>query len=222
MVKREDIQAWYKQLLEHARSLPFIELSYGERFEEGAARAWATEAQAALEAVFPPSHFARQSWTTVLAHPQAQEIGQVLLKLRGIFEGAAALVRDDRLRSLIDAIRVESESELLDQACVLADNNHRAAATVIAGGALETHLRHYLEKHDIQVDGDGSISKYNGAVGQARKVNQSLYSANDGKLVEAWGGYRNEAAHKPGEFNRSKDDIKRMIEGIREFIGRTG
>jgi hypothetical protein len=144
------------------------------------------------------------------------------VKLLGIFEGAAAVVRDGRLGTIIDSVRLESESELLDQASLLVDNDYPAAATVIAGGALETHLRHYVDKYGIPITGDGTISKYNNAVGQARKANLNLYSANDGKLVEAWSGYRNEAAHKPGEFNRSKDDVKRMIEGIREFIGRTG
>ena len=129
-------------------------------------------------------------------------------------------MRDNRLSSFIDAIRIESESELLEQALVLVNADHRAAATVIAGGSLETHLRHYVDKHGIPVVGDGSISKYNNAVGQARKDNPNLYSANDSKQVDAWGGYRNEAAHKPGEFNRSKEDVKRMIEGIREFISR--
>ncbi len=120
-----------------------------------------------------------------------------------------------------DIPRIESESELLDQAMILVEADHRAAAAVIAGGALETHLRYYVDKHSVAITGDGSISKYNSAVGQARKANPALYSANDGKLVESRGGLRNEAAHEPAKFNRSKDEIKRTIEGIREFIRRT-
>jgi hypothetical protein len=220
-MKREEFEVWYEQLLKRARTLPKFGNSGGYPKEEPA-RAWATEAESALAAVFPDGHATRDAWTRVIKLPEAQNIAVVVMKLRAVLEGAAALIRDNRLGSLIDAIRIESESELLDQACVLVEANHRAAATVIAGGALETHLRHYLEKHGIEIDGDGSISKYNGAVGQARKASPNVYPANDGKLVEAWGGYRNEAAHKPGEFNRSKDDVKRMIEGIREFIGRTG
>ncbi len=55
---------------------------------------------------------------------------------------------------------------------------------VIAGGALETHFRHYLDKHGITITGDGSISRYNNAVGQARKTNPGLFTVNDGKLVD--------------------------------------
>jgi hypothetical protein len=45
---------------------------------------------------------------------------------------------------------------------------------------------------------DGSISRYTNAAGQARRARPSLSTASDGKFVEAWGGYRNEAAHDPG------------------------
>jgi hypothetical protein len=221
-MKREEIQAWYEQLIAVTRTLPGENSRYGKIFQEQTARGWATMAESALQAVFPDGHATRQAWDRVVKHPQAKDISAVMEKLIGVFEGAAFLVRDNRLGSLIDSIRLESESELLDQASVLVDNDYRAAAAVIAGGALETHLHHYVDKHGIPIAGDGTISKYNSSVGQARKANPILYSANDGKLVEAWGGYRNEAAHKPGDFNRSKDDVKRMIEGIREFIGRTG
>ena len=216
-MKREEIKAWFQQLSSESITFPIDH--FGRTGDEGSARAWATEAESALAAVFDESHPTRQSWSRVLKLPSAQDICVVFGKLRGVFEGAASLVLGDRLGSLIDSVRLESESELLDQATVLVDNNYVAAATVIAGGALETHLRHYVDKHGILTSGDGSISKYNGAVGQARKSNRKLYAANDGKLVEAWGGYRNEAAHKPGEFNRSKEDVRRMIEGIRAFIG---
>ena len=219
---REDLQAWYDGLLERARTLPKIKYQLGDYYDERPARAWATEAEAALDAVFPAGHSTRQAWARVIRHHKVWHIADVFDKLLGIFEGATNLIRNNRLASLVDAIRIESESELLDQAHALADAGHRAAATVIAGGALETHLRHYVDRHGILVAGEGSISKYNSTVGQARKANPNLFNANDGKLVEGWGGYRNEAAHDPGSFGRSKEDVKRLIEGIREFIGRTG
>jgi hypothetical protein len=39
---------------------------------------------------------------------------------------------------------------------------------------------------------------------------------------KAWCGLRNEAAHDPGNFKRTKEEVKLMIEGIRQFIARTG
>jgi hypothetical protein len=219
-MRREEFQLWYDQLLQRGRSLPIGSVP-GITAQEGPARQWATEAESALAAVFPDGHATRQGWARVLKTPRAQDICVVTEALVAIFEAAATLIRDNRLNSLIDAIRIESESELLDQALILANAHHRAAAAVIAGGALETHLRHYVDKHRIPITGAGTISKYNSAIGEARKPNPLLYSANDARLVEAWGGYRNEAAHTPGEFARTKEDVKRMIEGIREFIART-
>ncbi len=89
-----------------------------------------------------------------------------------------------------------------------------AAATVIAGGALEMHLKSYCDNHGLSVAGAGAISAYNGAVGQARKTTPGLYNANDGKLVESLGGQRNEAAHAPGSFARSKEEVGRTISGF--------
>lgn len=47
-----------------------------------------------------------------------------------------------------------------------------------------------------------------------------VYSANDGKLVEGWGGIRNEAAHTPASFTRGKNQVELMLDGIRDFIAR--
>ena len=203
-MRREEIQAWFGDLLVCAVSLPTRgggmrdDYSMPTLYQEGPARAWSTETETALQAVFPDGHAVRQAWSRVTQDPSARNIADVVEELLGVFEEATTLVRDNRLSSLIDAIRIESESELLDQVLVLANADHRAAATVIAGGALETLLRHYLDRHAIPIAGEGSISKYNSAVGQARKANPNLYNANDGTLVEGWGGYRNEAAHVPG------------------------
>lgn len=141
--------------------------------------------------------------------------------LIGIFRGAVNQVRSGHLGSLIDAIRVETESDLLEQAETLLADGYLAAAAVIAGGALETHLRHLVAKHGLTVTGHGSLSAYNQAIGQARKAGNEVYNANDGKLVDGWGGIRNEAAHGPGAFARSREEVGRMIGGIREFIART-
>src|SRR5581483_12415080 len=126
--------------------------------------------------------------------------------------------KDGRIRNLVDAVRIETEDDLLDQAQVLLKGNYVAAAAVIAGGALEAHLRHLATKNGLTVAGDGSISKYDAAISQARNAATAfVYPATDSKLVTGWGGIRNDAAHDPGSFNRSQDDVRRMIEGIREF-----
>jgi hypothetical protein len=140
----------------------------------------------------------------------------------GIFRAATRLLKDGRIGSLLDAVRVETEDELLDQATALLNAGHVIAAAVIAGGALETHLRHLVTKNSLEVKGDGSISKYDAAISKARNDGTaSIYQATDTKLVTSWGGIRNDAAHEPTMFTHSKETVQRMIDGIREFISRT-
>ena len=47
-----------------------------------------------------------------------------------------------------------------------------------------------------------------------------VYSATDSKLVQGWGGIRNDAAHEPTKFNRTAAEVRLMVHHIREFIAR--
>ena len=139
----------------------------------------------------------------------------------GVIQAAWQQLRDNRLSSILDAVRVETEDELLDQALALVSAKQLAAA-VIAGGALEAHLRHLVAKNALAIAGDGSIGKYDAAIAKARNDGTaSVYAVTDSKLVGGWGGIRNDAAHDPGAFSRSPEEVRRMIESIREFISRT-
>jgi len=124
---------------------------------------------------------------------------------------------------LADGVRAETEGEILDQALALLQSNYIVAAAVLAGGALETHLRHLaITKYGLTVIGDGTISEYDAVVAQARNSGAlTTYGATDSKLIAGWGGIRNEATHSPVFFVRSSDDVRRMIEGIRGFMART-
>lgn len=126
-----------------------------------------------------------------------------------------------RLDSLFDTVRADTVGEVLDQALALVNAGHVVAAVVLTGGALETHLPHLCMRHNLTWSADGSIEKYNSAIAQARNAGTvEVYSANDAKLVTAWGGMRNDAAHKPSEFAGSKAEVQASITGVREFIAR--
>lgn len=184
-------------------------------------RAWATEAEAALRSVFPPAHTLCRNWDQVLASSPDRIFRQGAYQMLGILRTAAALIREGRLSTLTDEIRAETATELLHQAEELVERNWLAAAAVIAGGALETHLSHLIAKHGLTVTGHGAISAYNQSVARERKAGNSIYSTADHDQVESWGKLRNKAAHTPGEFDRGPDEITLMIEGIRQFVART-
>jgi len=125
------------------------------------------------------------------------------------------------MRTLIDGVRAETVSEVLDLADGLLSANHALAAAVLAGGALETHLLHLCVRNNLTWTGEPSIGKYDGAVAQARNEGTvTVYSATDSKVIGSWGGIRNDAAHHPTKFARGVDDVRRMVDGIREFMAR--
>lgn len=145
-----------------------------------------------------------------------------IISARAIFQSALSQLKQGRLKTLVKSVQAETVGELLEQAAFLLNEDKRVAATVIAGGALETHLRHLCAQHGLAWKGDGSISKYDGAIAQERnQTGREIYSATDTKNVGAWGGLRNEAAHNPTTFQHSAEEVRILIESIRQFIART-
>ena len=228
-MQASDYLKWYEDILQRFNAIPrhqwkgYPSPTPVYMYERQAAEAWAVEAGAALEGVFPATSTSRIAWDRL--SPKLDPLsafGGTLENMYGVFSGATQLLKDGRIGSLLDAVRIDTESELLDQAMTLSNAKYVAAAAVIAGGALEAHLRFLVNKNNLVISGDGSISKYDTAIAQARNTGTvTIYGPTDTKLVTGWGGIRNEAAHDPGAVTRSQDDIRRMIDSIREFISRT-
>jgi hypothetical protein len=180
---------------------------------------WLAEAKSAVEAVLPPGHACRRAWERMESQTPAIMFPTELVS---VFQAVHRLLKDGRLGSLIDAVRAETEGELLDQADELFRTGALVAATVVAGGALETHLRRLVARYGLTIKGDGSISRYNDAISQARNGGQTVgITSSDSKQVTYWGDVRNVAAHKPLEFTKSEKEVELMIHGIRSFISRT-
>ena len=216
---------WLKDLLQDAQSLP-VESRDGDKitwYEEQQAVRWLVSAGSAVNAITPIGHELRQWWKKQVPPGKAVLLHSAvtMTKAIAIIEAALDLLENGRFGSLMDSVRAETVSEVLDQADVLANQGHSAAATVLAGGALETHLLHLCNTNSLSWSGHGSISKYDGAIAQERNNGNEIYSRADTNQVGAWGGHRNAAAHDPTNFNRSKDETTLMIEGIRQFVART-
>jgi hypothetical protein len=189
MIRREDVLPWFEELDMKAKALPTEVLGMTSPIKVHKMRAfqaWMSEAEAAIDGVFPPTHAIRTRWAKAEKQLEpfddgAYVVGEVNI---GVFEAALSIIQSDRLGSLLDFVRVETENDLLDQAQSLLEANHRAAAAVIAGGALEVHLRSLCGKLGLTVPGDGSINKYDGAIGKARNDGvATAYSATDSKHV---------------------------------------
>jgi hypothetical protein len=230
-MKKEECLAWFEEILakcpkpytQPARRLTQTHvLGPSDFIHANEAYAWIAEAGSAIGAAIPEGWDIRILWNKKMAlvSGSATPTPFQIKELRGIVEGAVNLIRGNRLVGLVDSIRVETESELLDQAEQLRSKSYLAAAAVIAGGTLEVHLRRLCDKNTIAFSGNGSISAYKQALDQSRNSGKEIISSIASGHVDAWGKLRNAAAHQPDKFESSADEVRRMIEGIREFVDR--
>lgn len=190
---------------------------------------WVPEAESAIASVFAAAHPIRSSWERSRKRAQGNPhyIGRplpelaIVSELLGIVVSAERILREGRLRAFADEVRVETVGECLDVAAALLDKGEVIAATVLAGGALEVHLLHLCKRFGVTWNGNDSISAYNDALSRARNVGTLTISASDSKSVTAWGARRNDAAHSPTTFNGTVEEVRLIVEGIRQFIART-
>lgn len=222
----QELINWLEEIL--AVGIPMDSDDRYDRYAAQAASRWLTDADAALKSAFPPHHPISGRWKAT-TDPTPRPTGwhtshrHVVESARGIVESALGLLKAGRLSSVVEGIRAETVTDLLDQADYLADQKYIVAATVVAGGALETFLHFKCIANDLSWgDGHGAIGKYKDALAQARKGGNEIITLADEKQVTAWGDLRNTAAHKPAEFNRSVDEVRLMVAGIRQIVSKYG
>jgi len=202
---------WFRALHAKGDAIPSEPDEWGTIYEPRATIAWVMEADAAIKAVFPAGHPTAMWWQSALTSqpPTTMANTDRVNAFRALFDAAIAQLEGGRIGSLVEGVRADNARDLLGQAEVMVrDRVHLAAPTVIAGGALESTLRHLCTAHGLTWKGAGSISVYIQA------------STTDEKHVLAWGGLRNDAAHDPEGYGkkRTAPEVERMIDGVRHFI----
>lgn len=202
-------------------------IPHGGDIDVRSAAQWLSEAGTAIVSVFGSTHPITAQWKhavgPVMEGKKSYDNEWAIGAARGVFDTAHGLLRAGRISSLVDAVKAGTVVEVLDQATDLADAGHTVAAVVLAGGALETHLRHLCDRAGLlsSFTGHGTIDRYKSLLDGARKAGSEVISKGDGKLVTAWADDRNAAAHAPTTFSKDADEVKLMISGIRQFVART-
>ena len=143
-----------------------------------------------------------------------------------ILGGIVEALKDDLLagylRTIQELIHAELFADFLEMASHLLNEGYKDAAAVVAGSALESHLRQLGEKNRIDID--YTTSKGDLAPKKADRLNADLakedvYSKLDQKNITAWLELRNKAAH--GNYDEyGTQQVSLMITGIRDFITR--
>lgn len=220
---KEECETWLSELLQEARGFRISEPDGWKVYDNQLVAGWLAKTQSALEAFLPTEHAIRHQWSANLVargenytNADADRFARSI----ALADASLSLLANNRLGSILDGVRAETVSEVLDQADELLDKGAFTPAAVLAGGALETHLHFLCTKHELTWDGHGSIGKYDGAIAQERRAGNEIYSKTDSKQVTAWAGMRNDAAHKPAEFKGPKELVVLMVAGIRNCIAR--
>lgn len=147
--------------------------------------------------------------------------GYRVIKIVGVLESLHSDIKAGYLESYAELIHGDVFSDFMEMAHHLIEEGYKDPAAVIAGAALESHLKQLCEKNSVEIEtatDTGTRPK------KADKLNADLvkinaYSKLDQKNVTAWLGLRNKAAH--GEFGEySKEQVNLLIDCIRDFITR--
>ena len=144
-----------------------------------------------------------------------------LERLIGIVGALSVDVEGGFLQRNSALIRGEVFSNFLEMATHLVGSNYKDAAAVIAGSALEAHIKQLCQNREISLEREinGQTRPNRADTLNAELVKSGAYSNLDQKNVTAWLGLRNDAAH--GNYDKySKQQVVLMVDSIRDFIAR--
>ena len=155
-----------------------------------------------------------------------------------LWEGGSIYDRVDNCLAILKAVQDELEggwlftarglasaevfSDFLDMASYFLAEDYKDPAAVIAGAALEQHLRQLCRKNAITTewtDAKGRLKYKMGGSLNDELAKAQVYQKADHKSVVMWLDIRNNAAHgKFGEY--SKAQVELMVQGIKDFMAR--
>ena len=147
--------------------------------------------------------------------------GYRLERLIGIVKALTVDVDSGFLQRNSTLIRGEVFSDFLEMAAHLVESNYKDPAAVIAGSALEAHIKQLCQNREIPLERErnGQTRPVNADTLNAELAKVDAYTNLDQKNVTAWLGLRNNAAH--GNYDEySKQQVVLVIDSIREFIAR--
>ena len=140
----------------------------------------------------------------------------MIYKLFGILDSLKDDYANDFLNSFNEMIDADIFTDILEQAEYLLSQSYFRASAVVAGVALESHLRKLAEKNQIPIKNEEgkyvNADSLNGNLLKNQIIDKTM-----NKSITGWLGLRNDAAHPdPKQINEGM--IEPMIAGIKVFI----
>jgi len=140
----------------------------------------------------------------------------------GILKAARDEIKGGWLETTKGLISAEVFSDFLEMAEHLLEEQYKDPAAVMIGSVLEEHLRQLCASVGVSttfVDSKGNTRPKKADALNAELAKAGKYNAIDQKLVTAWLGLRNKAAH--GKYSEyAKDQVENMLSGVQTFVAR--
>ncbi|MEW4490234.1 DUF4145 domain-containing protein [Thalassoglobus sp. JC818] len=172
---------------------------------------WITSVQALLERVFgrESTTFERFKLESEQDYASQHDWFDVLFS---IFLSAKDQYTGGHLFNIRSLVHADVFGDELEQADHFLDSGYKVPAAVIAGTVLESTLRELCSQHNQMEPVPKKLDAMNSELAKL-----GVYNKMRADQVRAWAKVRNSAAHGlPDDFE--ENDVKRMIEGIRDFI----
>ncbi len=135
----------------------------------------------------------------------------------GVAKGLLSDIQNDYLKSFEEILHGDLFNDFLEMAEYLSEKKYKDAAAVIAGSALEIHIKKLCEKFNVPTM-SGNKSKKTETL-NTELVKAGVYNKSDQKTVTACLDIRNNAAHgNYSEYDNAR--VKLLIEQVRHFINR--
>jgi hypothetical protein len=137
-------------------------------------------------------------------------------QLIGVLEGLKMDIKSGYLLSFEEELHADLFADFLEMSDHLLEEKYVLPAAVLAGSALEAHLRSLAERNGLKTATRGKPKR--AAALNDDLAGKEIYRKAEHKQVLAWQALRNSAAHGNEDF--SLTEIRLMIQGIRDFISR--
>ncbi|MBE0418371.1 MAG: hypothetical protein IBX63_11455 [Coriobacteriia bacterium] len=200
-------------LEEYEREAAFINEPNGGYAAARSSTRFLTRARAVIERIAGPGSAYRDQCDDVLSE-NAVEAWKAS-RLVGVLESLRADVAAGYLEAVSQLIHGEVFGDFLDMAEHLQHEGYKDAAAVVAGSALEAHLRTLCDQAGIERESNGRVHKADRM--NADLARSGVYSGIDQKNVTSWLGLRNDAAHGNYE-SYTADQVRLLVASVRDFI----
>ncbi|MER5521282.1 hypothetical protein [Streptomyces sp. NPDC002763] len=177
------------------------------------ARLLVSRLESAIDRLAPPN----SSYTKQLDLHRSEK--RIRHKIHDVYSIALGL-RDDLksgwVKSVVEMVHADTHSDYLEMAETLLRSGYKDAAAVIAGTALEVHIRALCVKHGVETElSDGAPKK--ATVMNADLKKADVYATLQEKQVTAWMDLRNQAAH--GNYEKyDASEVRALASGVRDFM----